>query len=83
MTSSCIPREVWQPHLPRRHGQQQCLPTQLFLNLPAQQLVKLKLPPTLGTNPPGFACPIHTPGLSPEKNPACLLGLLAVWLAAV
>lgn len=81
MTLPCIPREVRQPHLPRRQGQQQCLPIQLFPNLPARQLVKLELPPTLGTNPPGLVLPIHAPSTSPEKTPACLRRLPAARLA--
>ncbi|OWK61773.1 hypothetical protein RLOC_00011756 [Lonchura striata] len=56
---------------------QKCLPTQQFPNLLARQLVKLKLPPTLGTNPPGFSFPIHTPSLFPEKISGCQLRLPA------
>lgn len=64
-----------------RQEQWKCLLIQLFPNSLARQLVKLKLPPTLGTNAPGFAFPTHTLSLFPEKISACWLGLPAVWLA--
>lgn len=66
---------MWEPRLPEEQGQQQCLPTQQFLNLLVWQLMKLEFL---------LALPFqhtHIPSHFHRKAPAPFRGLPAAWLA--